>query len=52
MLDTTPDFLPARTIIEYVYCPLLAYLEWVRGDGTTTATRSRAALPPGSASSP
>ncbi len=30
MLDTTPDFLPARMINEYVYWPQLAYLEWVR----------------------
>ncbi len=52
MLDTTPDFLPARMVNEYVYCPQLAYLEWVRENGTTTPARSRAASPPGLASSP
>ena len=27
----TPDYLPARMLNEYVYCPLLFYYEWVEG---------------------
>jgi CRISPR-associated protein Cas1 len=27
-----PDLLPARMVNEYVYCPRLAYLEWVQGE--------------------
>lgn len=27
-----PDCVPARMVNEYVYCPRLAYLEWVQGD--------------------
>jgi CRISPR-associated protein Cas1 len=27
-----PDFLPARMVNEFVYCPRLAYLEWVQGE--------------------
>jgi CRISP-associated protein Cas1 len=26
------DLLPARMVNEYVYCPRLAYLEWVQGE--------------------
>src|ERR1700686_2235335 len=28
---TTPDYLPARMLNEYVYCPRLFYYEWVEG---------------------
>jgi CRISPR-associated protein Cas1 len=28
----TPDLLPARMVNEFVYCPRLAYLEWVQGE--------------------
>ena len=31
-LDNTPDLVPARMVNEYVYCPRLAYIEWVQGD--------------------
>lgn len=27
-----PDFVPARMVNEFVYCPRLAYIEWVQGD--------------------
>lgn len=27
-----PDYLPARMVNEFVYCPRLAYLEWVQGE--------------------
>ena len=27
-----PDLVPARMVNEYVYCPRLAYLEWVQGE--------------------
>jgi CRISPR-associated protein Cas1 len=29
--DTLPDYLPARMLNEYVYCPRLFYYEWVEG---------------------
>jgi len=29
MPDALPDLIPARILNEYVYCPRLAYLEWV-----------------------
>ena len=37
LLETTPlsegaPLLPARMVNEYVCCPRLAYLEWVRGE--------------------
>ena len=28
----TPSLVPARIVNEYVYCPRLAYLEWVQGE--------------------
>ena len=28
----TPSLVPARMVNEYVYCPRLAYLEWVQGE--------------------
>lgn len=28
----TPDLVPARMVNEYVYCPRLAYIEWVQAD--------------------
>ena len=28
----TPPLVPARMVNEYVYCPRLAYLEWVQGE--------------------
>ena len=28
----TPDYVPARMVNEYVYCPRLAFLEWVDGE--------------------
>lgn len=31
-LREVPDCVPARMVNEYVYCPRLAYLEWVDGD--------------------
>jgi len=31
-LDNTPDLVPARMVNEYVYCPRLAYIEWVQAD--------------------
>jgi CRISP-associated protein Cas1 len=30
--NDTPDLVPARMINEYVYCPRLAYIEWVQAD--------------------
>jgi CRISPR-associated protein Cas1 len=30
-LDAMPDYLPARMVNEYVYCPRLYYYEWVEG---------------------
>jgi CRISPR-associated protein Cas1 len=30
-LDAMPDYLPARMVNEYVYCPRLFYYEWVEG---------------------
>jgi CRISPR-associated protein Cas1 len=27
-----PDLVPARMVNEYVYCPRLAYLEWIQGE--------------------
>ncbi len=30
--DNLPDLLPARMVNEFVYCPRLAYLEWVQGE--------------------
>ena len=27
-----PPLVPARMVNEYVYCPRLAYLEWVQGE--------------------
>lgn len=32
-----PDLVPARMLNEYVYCPRLAYLEWVQGDFVESA---------------
>ena len=32
-----PDLLPARMVNEYVYCPRLAYLEWVQGEWDDSA---------------
>ncbi len=29
--DATPDYLPARMVNEFVYCPRLFYYEWVEG---------------------
>jgi len=29
--DSTPDYLPARMLNEFVYCPRLFYYEWVEG---------------------
>ncbi|MBF0530633.1 MAG: CRISPR-associated protein Cas4, partial [Deltaproteobacteria bacterium] len=31
-LPDLPDYLPARMLNEYAYCPRLAYLEWVQGE--------------------
>jgi len=30
--QTAPELVPARMLNEYVYCPRLAYIEWVEGD--------------------
>ena len=30
--DADPQLVPARMLNEYVYCPRLAYLEWVQGE--------------------
>ncbi len=59
------DLLPARMVNEYVYCPRLAYLEWVQGEwddnADTVAGRyahrrvdapTAAALPPADATIP
>lgn len=59
------DLLPARMVNEYVYCPRLAYLEWVQGEwddnADTVAGRyahrrvdvaTAAGLPPGEAMMP
>ena len=32
-----PEAVPARMVNEYVYCPRLAYLEWVQGDWADNA---------------
>ncbi|MEQ8788696.1 MAG: CRISPR-associated endonuclease Cas1 [Pirellulaceae bacterium] len=40
---TTPDYLPARMVNEFVYCPRLFYYEWVEGvfvDNTETVEGS------------
>ncbi len=31
-MKSTVDLIPARILNEFVYCPRLAYLEWVQGD--------------------
>lgn len=31
MAETTPDYLPARMLNEFVYCPRLFFYEWVEG---------------------
>lgn len=31
MRETTPEYLPARMVNEFVYCPRLFYYEWVEG---------------------
>ena len=31
-MTASPDLVPARMVNEYVYCPRLAYLEWVQGE--------------------
>ena len=36
-LPEDAPFLPARMVNEYVYCPRLAYLEWVQGEWTESA---------------
>ena len=36
-MSSTPDLLPARILNEHVYCPRLAYLEWVDGSFTNNA---------------
>ena len=43
-LDAPPlppgtPLLPARMVNEYVYCPRLAYLEWVQGEWADSAER-------------
>jgi CRISPR-associated protein Cas1 len=30
--DDAPDLIPVRMLNEFVYCPRLAYLEWVQGE--------------------
>jgi CRISPR-associated protein Cas1 len=32
MENDTPDLVPTRMVNEYVYCPRLAYIEWVQAD--------------------
>lgn len=32
LTSTLPDTVPARMLNEFVYCPRLAYLEWVQGN--------------------
>ena len=32
-----PELIPARMLNEFVYCPRLAYLEWVQGDFADSA---------------
>ncbi|HWP60844.1 MAG TPA: CRISPR-associated endonuclease Cas1 [Candidatus Acidoferrales bacterium] len=34
---SVPDLLPARMLNEFVYCPRLAYLEWVQGEWAESA---------------
>lgn len=34
---SSPDFVPARMVNEFAYCPRLAYLEWVQGDWADNA---------------
>ena len=36
-LPEDAPFLPARMVNEYVYCPRLAYLEWVQGEWADSA---------------
>jgi len=36
-LRPLPDLVPARMVNEYVYCPRLAWLEWVQGDWADNA---------------
>ena len=31
LVEELPDYLPARMLNEYVYCPRLFYYEWVEG---------------------
>jgi CRISPR-associated protein Cas1 len=36
-ISPLPDLVPARMVNEFVYCPRLAYLEWVQGDWADNA---------------
>src|SRR3990170_2141712 len=40
----TPDYLPARMLNEYVYCPRLFYYEWVEGVFTHNRETTEGAL--------
>ncbi|MBN1552531.1 CRISPR-associated endonuclease Cas1 [bacterium] len=31
-LDNLPDLIPVRMLNEFIYCPRLAYLEWIQGE--------------------
>ena len=33
LIEIMPDYLPARMLNEFVYCPRLFYYEWVEGAG-------------------
>jgi hypothetical protein len=36
-----PDYLPARMLNEFVYCPRLFFYEWVEGSSHTAPTPSK-----------
>ena len=53
-LPEDAPFLPARMVNEYVYCPRLAYLEWVQGEwgGERRHRRGRPCASPGRSRGP
>ena len=39
-LRAKPDYLPARMVNEFVYCPRLFFLEWVEGVFRSSVTKT------------
>ena len=50
--DSTTPLLPARMVNEWVYCPRLAYLEWVEGEWADTADTVKGKRPHGQSDHP